>query len=265
MTGFIDNHDNDIQSLALKFGSYAYVDKNRIINWLQQFKERDRSLALKTLQSITFYGPSEIISACTELGKIARGFFGTQLDNTSFFGLGAAGKSSGEILHRFRQVTGLHSTIHDSKFCFITQVSSLPKDFDGNLVFLDDFIGSGDQSVIYLNNILSVAPKNSKVILLVISGFTEAIEQVSKSTGCPIASIHLLPETDKVFSDYNPNFTDQEKTIIKTYCQNTGSQQPYGFNDTGALIAFSHGVPSNTISILNHDSRSWMSLFIRAY
>jgi hypothetical protein len=141
----------------------------------------------------------------------------------------------------------------------------LDKQFTGNLVFLDDFVGSGLQSSTFLNSIVATAPKDAKVILLTIAGFMDAIENVSSSTGCAVNAIYLLPEEEKVFSPNNPRFTDLEKRTIKAYCGRTGSRSPIGYSDTGALVAFAHGAPNNTISILTHDSDTWRSLFKRLY
>ena len=262
MPNFIDQHDGDIESLANTL-SYKNVTKGKIIAWLKQFDEPHQSIALRLLANIRFYDSAQISTACQTLCKMIKAQCGPGLHNVVFMGLGSAGKSGAAMLYRFRHSNNMHTKQYDLQFRYSTEVTNLPKQFSGNLVFLDDFIGSGSQSAASLLDIVSVAPSASKIFLLVIAGYVSAIHEVSKQVGCNVITAYVLDDNEKLFSDANTNFSKAERAILRSYCEKTGSQYPYGFRDVASLVVFSDSVPNNTPSILIHESNSWKPLFAR--
>lgn len=262
MPNFIDEHDSDIEVLASIF-QYRNVTKGKIITWLRQFEESHQVIALKLLQSIRFYDAAQIHTACKTLCKIIKSDCGEDLDNTLFMGLGPAGKSGASMLSRFRRANSMYGAKYDSMFKFSTEITSLPSGFSGNLVFLDDFIGSGSQAATSLLEIVSIAPPASKVFLLVIAGYQSAIDKIYREVGCNVFPVNTLQDHEKLFSDANTNFTQDEKAILKNYCERTESRNPYGYRNVGSLVIFSDSAPNNTPSILIYESATWKPLFVR--
>ncbi len=262
MPSFIDEHDSDIEELANTF-QYKNVTKGKIVTWLRQFEESHQTIALKLLQSIRFYDAAQMYDACKTLCKIIKKECGENLDNTLFMGLGPAGKSGSSMLYRFRHANGMHLASYNDKFKFSSEITLLPTTFSGNLVFIDDFIGSGSQALASLLDIVSIAPPATKIFLIVIAGYQSAIDDICKEVECNVFSVHTLQDHEKLFSDSNTNFTEAEKSILRDYCERTGSKSPYGYRNVGSLVVFCDSAPNNTPSILIHDGDTWRPLFAR--
>lgn len=262
MPSFIDEHDSGIEELASTF-QYKNVTKGKIITWLKQFEESHQTIALKLLQSIRFYDTAQMHDACKNLCRIIKAECGENLDNTLFMGLGPAGKSGSAMLSRFRHANSMHLARYHDKFKFSSAITSLPSSFSGNLVFLDDFIGSGSQAAASLLDIVSIAPPATKIFLLVIAGYQSAIDNICGEVECNVFSVDTLQDHEKLFSDANTNFTQAEKAILRDYCKRTGSTYPYGYRNVGSLVVFCDSAPNNTPSILIHEGDTWKPLFVR--
>lgn len=263
MPNFIEDSDACIEALAGTL-TYTNVTKGKIQTWLRQFDEPHQVVALKLLQHIRFYDTARIHSACRTLCDIVKIECGETLDKVIFMGLGSAGKSGATMLHRFRRANSMHTRKYETKFMYSSQITSIPANFDGTLVFLDDFIGSGTQATASLFDIISIAPPKSKIVFLVIAGYSSAIDEINEEIDCNIFTVDLLDDNEKLFSDTNTIFTEEEKSILKDYCELTGSRYPYGYHDIGSLVVFNDSVPNNTPSILIHDGNTWTPLFPRA-
>lgn len=264
MPSYIDNHDSDIEELASVL-NYKNVNKGKIISWLRQFDESHQPIALKVLQQLRFYDISQIHKSCKSLFNIVKEECGDKLENVIFMGLGSAGKSGAMMLTQFRRSNRMHPAKYQHMFKYATEVTSLSSTFDGTIVFIDDFIGSGTQSKNSILDIVSIVPPASKILLCVIAGYESAIDyvcrEVEKEIDFNIFPADLLQENERLFSKENTNFTRDEQEILKQYCLRTGSKYPFGFNNVGSLVIFCDSVPNNTPSILIHDGDNWKPLF----
>jgi len=260
MPSFIDEHDTDIEALA-GIIQYRNVTKGKIITWLIQFEESHQSIALKLLQSIRFYDAAKIHTYCRTLCTIIKSECGEHLNRTLFMGLGPAGKSGASMASNFRRANGMHIARYNRMFRFSTEITSLPREYNGNLVFLDDFIGSGSQAAASLLTIVSIAPPASSIFLLVIAGYQSAIDKICDEVKCKVFPVDVLQDREKLFSDANTSFSQAEKAILKKYCEQTGSPHPYGYRDVGSLVIFPDSAPNNTPSILNYEGKNWTPLF----
>ena len=264
MPGFIDAHDTEIEELANTF-VFRNITKGKIRTWLRQFAEAHQPVALKLLHNLRFYDSAKIHTSCKILFKMVKSECENDLDNVIFMGLGPAGKSGDMMLHRFRHANGMHTDKFKHMFKHTTEITSIDSAFNGSLVFLDDFIGSGSQAMASLFDIASIAPPGVRLFLLVVAGYASAIEELGseKEFDCNVLAVDVLDESEKLFSDANDKFTEDEKAILRSYCENTGSRYPYGYRDVGSLVIFCDSVPNNTPSILIHESDNWRPLFPR--
>lgn len=266
MPSYIDDHDSDIEERASVL-NYKNVNKGKIISWLKQFDEPHQPIALKVLQQLRFYDISQIHRSCKSLLNIVKEECGDKLEDVIFMGLGSAGKSGSMMLTQFRRSNGMHTSRYENMFKYATEVTALPSSFNGTLVFIDDFIGSGTQAKNSILDIVSIVPPASKILLCVIAGYESAIDyvckEVEKEIDFNIFPADLLQENEKLFSEENTNFNRAEQEILKTYCLRTGSSYPFGWHDVGSLVIFCDSVPNNTPSILIHEGDAWKPLFQR--
>lgn len=132
------------------------------------------------------------------------------------------------------------------------------------IVFVTDFIGSGRRLYEMLDAFEKVATIQSWVSYHLISfhvvcySATElGLETLKRHPLRPEVSLHIFcPVIDEAFQG-------SELGAIKLLCQKypKKSNSPFGFRETGSLIAFSHGIPNNAPYILHSSAKKWKPLF----
>jgi hypothetical protein len=163
----------------------------------------------------------------------------------------------------FKTVNGLQGPAHKSKFKYISQLNLLYKEKDVTIVFLDDFICTGEQAIDCWNNIKSVMPQNAEAILAVVAAFQQGVDNIQDNTDLKVTFHKILDEKDRLLSDKNRKFTKGEKKILKKYCKKTGLSEPFGYKDSQACIVFHYKTPNNSVSILTANNSKWKGLFPR--
>jgi hypothetical protein len=134
----------------------------------------------------------------------------------------------------------------------------------GPIVILTDFIGSGQRVHEMLEAFRAVASLRSwksyryvRFYVVAYSGTEDGISLVSSnrlrpkvltSAGCPTL---------------RSAFQSTARTAVFDLCRRfpPGNYYPYGYRDSGALIAFEHGVPDNVPPILHQGWNTWGPLF----
>ena len=157
------------------------------------------------------------------------------------------------------------------------------------LVFVDDFIGTGDSACKYFGSLsekhweilkrLSKEPGEIKgtsklqIFFITITGFQESqakIEKILEKLELSV-KVHIcdpLDESAKAFNDKSRIFPNiAERTRARQIAYEHGVQlvknAPLGYGDCQATVVFEHGCPNNTLSILWGESGSWSPLFKR--
>ncbi len=133
------------------------------------------------------------------------------------------------------------------------------------IVIVTDFIGSGRRISEMLDAFALVASLQSwksygllSFEVVCYSGTEWGLYVVQKHSLRPKVRSHIAcPVIDEAFSG-------SELGAVKLLCQNYWKKQPrfpFGFNNTGSLIAFSHGIPNNAPPILHSEAGGWTPLF----
>lgn len=141
-----------------------------------------------------------------------------------------------------------------------------------NIVFLDDFIGTGVQAAEFLAWYFPRYPwlRDVTVYLGVLAGYERAVPNVlaAMKTVEPEFKFHVvvgdtLTESERAFSERNPIWTSEvECAQAREWARSLGGEllqgvpgyvpdrDALGWNGCQALIAFEHNVPSDTLPIL---------------
>ncbi|MHA6332662.1 phosphoribosyltransferase-like protein [Qipengyuania sp. CAU 1752] len=133
------------------------------------------------------------------------------------------------------------------------------------IVIVTDFIGSGRRISEMLDAFALVASIQSwksygllSFEVVCYSGTERGLFVVQNHSLRPtVRSQIACPVVDEAFSG-------SELGSVKLLCQNYRKKRPrypFGFNDTGSLIAFSHGIPNNAPPILHSEAGGWTPLF----
>ena len=132
------------------------------------------------------------------------------------------------------------------------------------IVIVTDFIGSGFRLYDMLNAFEKVATIKSwssyKLIsfeVVCYSATEDGLKWVKSHPLKPSLHIHIACPT------IDERFVGIELGAIKLLCKKypKRSKFPFGFRQTGSLIAFSHGIPNNAPPILHSKAKGWKPLF----
>lgn len=132
------------------------------------------------------------------------------------------------------------------------------------IVLVTDFIGSGDRILRNLNSLGHVATLKSwrsggfiKFAVIAYSGSKAGIDFVSRH--------HLQPSVRVIHGcpTIKSEFRGAERADIERLCGKypKGHRRRLGWGETGALIAFAHGIPNNAPALFHSSARRWKPLF----
>lgn len=133
------------------------------------------------------------------------------------------------------------------------------------IVIVTDFVGSGRRVREMLDAFALVASIQSwrsfgllDFHVVCYSGTECGLRCVRRHSLRPKVSFHIAcPVINEAFSGSE---LGEIKLLCKTY-PGKRSRYPFGFNETGSLIAFSHGIPNNAPAILHSNAGGWKPLF----
>lgn len=139
------------------------------------------------------------------------------------------------------------------------------------MVLLEDFVGSGSQmesSVLWAANNLPELPILLIPLVCCSKGVEKGEEIASKHNKVTFAPTLTLGKDQFLLPQAQANeptvFTDVRAVIEKTKgCLGDWQSQPFGFQDTGAVVALFSNCPDNSISMLHDRSPQWEPLFER--
>jgi hypothetical protein len=266
-----------------RFGSYREGIINVTIDsWLKQFASRDRDLAARVLDSVDFYGQSQILKAYRESldSLVQHGWHKDPTTRKGKWRFAAMSRSAGEsgdaMLYQFRLANGLDGKNFNEVFVSLSDLFRLPMLSEDNphrlgpddvVVLLDDFSGTGKQVCDAWNDpVTSFGPLLAgvgKVYLILIAASRAARLKISSETLISPMPVHELHESDNVFSDQCRHFTDTDKVRLLHYGKIASKPKPKGFGDCGFVVVFQHRPPNNSIPILWADHSKWAGLFPR--
>ncbi|WP_158848098.1 AAA family ATPase [Algibacter sp. L1A34] len=147
-----------------------------------------------------------------------------------------------------------------------------------SLVFVDDFVGSGNSIIENLKPILlvnkdEIKKRNIIVIIGVITGFEEAKHKILKFAkkeefAIEVKLLDPLNNNDKCFDDNSliyPKPIEREKA--KRICEKIGvkleKRHPLGYGNCQATVVFPTTCPNNSLPILWKETTDWKPLFKR--
>lgn len=265
-------------------------------NWLGNLAHEDRETAALLLDRLMLVGASEFttriiqqlnqIKIDCETGRSSVALFAERevkklnYEVLPFFPGTEAGRATGDGIPPVQvssknQDVGSEGVIAAliSKYCKVPDNHALshpgPDLLRENrvrrIVIVTDFVGSGRRVSEMLDALALVASIQSwrsygllNFHVVCYSGTERGLQTVRSHALRPKVSSYIAcPVIDEAF-------TGGELGAVKLLCQKypgKRSRFPFGFNSTGSLIAFSHGIPNNAPALLHSQSGGWKPLF----
>jgi hypothetical protein len=247
-----------------KLKQYSGFSKENLYLWMQQ-KELSIIDKIKIVRNI------EIITS-----QDIRGYLRTFVEHNEDYldqfdcilSFGQAGKSGDILLYEFR-----HSRItSDKKYIRLDELIKLGK--KSKILFVDDLIGTGRQSVKYINNTLNtVIPQDVEYSLFTLFSTISGVQNITNKTNvASVRSLFTITEEESILSDQNKIFSCKEKERIKKANELLGS----GTSDFDYyfLFGFYYSMPNNSLQLLwknnfKYENRGtnkvWHALLPREY
>lgn len=265
--------------------------------WLNNFEEHERPIAAVLLDHFVFFGSEAtnymLASTLRRLTAFVREYRGEE--NLKRFTRDAVftpvlsetpnpTDSGGLFCRKVRQVLG----IPDTRFVSLEQAYESAAN-EVPVIFVDDFIGSGDQMESTWDRKISpgrsfrelASNSHLDATYLALVGTESGCIRLSRD--CPelrLVVAHILDQSHSIFGipsnplrpdlDDLPNRVDQlldkyqSQLHLPAYFSTT-REKKYGYSDLGLLLAFEHSVPDATVPLIwASGSNDWTPLARRA-
>jgi hypothetical protein len=260
----IKENEHIINRIIQKF-SYAITEFD-IISWLDNFEREDWKKALIVLESFEYYSTLEIIKEFeTSLIQLLKDF---PNGNIYFIPIGRIGKSGSAMIYYLKKTPSFAKKrikiIEKEEFNTLNDKS--------NIILVDDFSGSGNTIIEFLQIIKPKLPKNYNISALTVAYMQKAKLTLEK-INCPIYGnlrTSAFMKRGSVFG-YYPRMRAIREFCFKygnliypldNYSNNKTKLHPLGYANSQVLIGFEHSIPNNSLPIIWAD-KNWTPIFPR--
>ena len=260
-----------------------------IRNYLEQFGDNIKQrLIFEILQNITYFGVSNVISKMKVIfklirenlierksGKVVQYSSGQRVTNVLISNLDQIGKSSATYAKYFGDNNIILAKNIVEKERILERLNKNDIDI---LVFIDDFLGTGNSILEYISGLKESYPeiftKNIDIFIGIITGFQKAKEEVEDKlikmgvNNIKIIICEPLNERDICFSESSKIFTNPDKRRdARDLCENIGitlvNKHPLGYGNCQSTIIFPETCPNNCLPILWAKNENFTPLFER--
>lgn len=139
------------------------------------------------------------------------------------------------------------------------------------IVFLDDFLGTGDIGCSFWQKTGSLIRKRNRDVALyylALVGLKGGIDRIETSTGFKVICPFIIDNEYRVFdavSNIFPNIL--RRTEARKMCTGygkdlVGDRDALGYKDSQALVGLHHNIPDNTLPVIWND-HEWFPIFKR--
>lgn len=234
--------------------------------WLDQFDESDREIIHKLLPYYQYFSSEKVFELLNLLYKKLVDDFNIKTETTVFVPVGYIAKSGAAISYFFRR----ENDLPEENFIALNDLT--PEVFHRvkNIVFLDDFIGTGNylESIKkdFVQKLSQPISERINFIFACVVGYQQGIEKISDENfkGCVA---QLITYNDQPLHPNSNIFSDSEKTTISNvllkYNMKIHPKRPYGYGDLQGLVSFFFATPNNTLPIFWASEHGWYPLFPR--
>lgn len=259
-----------------KFSDYnpSKVNHSAINRWLKQYDKSDRKLLVKLLQKIIYFSEKDIDSFLQKKNEeLLSKLNADNITNKKiiYITIDETASSSHVILNKARDLCRL-----EKKGCKLIDSRDLlglnrviNKIGFGAIVYVDDFIGSGDQfcrSRDYIANNIRSLSLNFSEFLLAPCICQEAVKQLTDRGVVPYTNhIHVIDERILHKDNEDRYLTRSEKERLIELSYKIDKHFPLGYKNLATMVVMYRNSPTSTPYILrgNAGQNKFVGIFPR--
>jgi len=239
------------------------ISNEAILAWLEQFDLEDRPVIIKLLSAFKYYSSKKVPDLVKKLYAEITSELATPQEKLWFVPVGYVAKSGSIIAYYFRT----HNNLPQDRFIAPGDIKSIPLAKDEVVVFLDDYVGSGNQASQVWQNVVVPVKESSecRFAYAVLVGSQHGLKQIRTSTGFIPFAVEVLTDNERPFSPNSNLFKKAAekktaKTIVGKYGKRLYPNHPLGYNESQGLIGFFYSTPNNTLPIFWSTEAGWMPI-----
>jgi len=261
------------------------ITEENVRAWLSQFADNiSQRLMFRILQKLKFYSADNIRAKMKDAqGIVVRGLIRKyeegkrkRSDVLVSYLEGNPGKSGSSYAKLYADENEIYYENVVDRANILKAISE-KKDIQA-LVFIDDFIGTGNSACEYFKELMSefggnIPREGLKIFFIAISGFQSSKANIEKTLEELKLDVRIyicdpLDDAAKIFSDKSKVFSiisdvERAESIARKHGETLVKQQPLGYGNCQAAIVFSDSCPNNSLPILWSSSKDWLPLFRR--
>lgn len=262
-----------VKSNCIKKWTNGFSEDKRISNfentfdeWFAQIPDKDKQTTLVLLNNLKYYSRQTVNQWLQTLHMELCSHENVSEDNTIFAfikSLDGKTNSSNDYWTEYKAINEINKQI-----CFedITSINDKQWGYIENIVFIDDFSGSGKSFI----DELKKCPDRyvgKKVFFIAVNIMAVASEKINEYANAQNIDVTLIfAETQgKAFeSDYfEDNEAAKDQICSMSALFHIPSREQCGYEDSQSLIAFYNNTPNNTLGFIRYDTDEYKSIFPR--
>lgn len=238
------------------------ITQEEFDRWLSQFPLSDQPLAKELALNFRYYSLRRMNAALRRLYTQVLEAAQVPEDRLKFIPVGYVAKSGSVIAYYFRK----QNQLTEDRFLSSNHVALLEHDETLVPVLIDDFIGSGHQSLQVVNELRAAAPAfNGKVLIAAMVGLEAGIDFLSKDPKIVPIVADIVKSSDLPFADPSTIFPESNNrlaalNVMTKHGQRLYPQHPLGYSRSEGLIGFFYSTPNNTLPVFWSSEGGWSPL-----
>lgn len=254
----------EIKCLSRKFSDYnpIRVNPSLINKWLSQYKKSDRKLLIKLLKQVIYYDEKKINSFLQRKNEeLLNKLIADKIPSNKviYVTIDETASSSHVMLNKVRDSGRLEQ--RGCKFIDSQDLLGLNKMVNklgrGAIVYVDDFVGSGNQfckSRDHIARNINTLSINFSEFLLAPCICQEAVEQLRERGVVPFTD-HIHGINERILHNDNKDqyLTQCEKSRLLDMSRQIDKSYPLGYNNLATMVVIYRNSPNTTPCILRGD------------
>ena len=236
--------------------------------WKKQIPDQYIEVLLTLLKELKYYTHKDANRILVSLHEQLLSNSNMTIDNTVFAYIKSKdgiSNSSNDYRTEYKLLNNLNRNI-----CYenLNAIKGSGWQYIKNIVFIDDFSGSGESIKKELEKFLNIF-HGKNVYIIVVCTMEAAVKKLKKFGETNSINIHFIYDYafKKAFEqDYFPDNSTAKENYL-SFCDSKGisskSGWKLGFENTEALVSFYNNTPNNTLAFIHNRSNKYFPLFPR--